>query len=58
VGVARLYADIVSALIIDTVDADLADQVAAAGVRPIVTDTIMSQPGVGAGLVRATLGPL
>ncbi len=46
VGVAEWYAELVGTLVIDTVDADLADAVAAVGPRPIVTDTIMAQPGV------------
>ncbi len=46
VGVAEWYAELIGTLVIDTVDADLADAVAAAGPRPIVTDTIMAQPGV------------
>ncbi len=46
VGVAEWYADLVGTLVIDTVDAELADAVAAVGPRPIVTDTIMAQPGV------------
>lgn len=46
VGVAQWYAELVGTLVIDTVDAHLADTVAAAGPKPIVTDTIMAQPGV------------
>ncbi len=56
VGVARLYAPFVSTLIIDLADASRADEVRACGVEVIVTDTIMSRPGVGATLARATLG--
>ncbi len=41
VGVARWYADVVGTLVIDNVDAGLADSVAEAGPDPIVTDTIM-----------------
>jgi len=55
VGVARLYAPIASALVIDPVDADLADAVQAAGMRPIVVPSIMSSPEISATLARATL---
>jgi len=55
VGVARLYAKIASALVIDPVDADLADAVEAAGMRAIVVPSIMSTPEVSATLARATL---
>ena len=46
VGVAEWYADLIGTLVIDRVDAEHADAVAAAGPRPIVADTIMAQPGV------------
>ncbi len=46
VGVARLYAPIASTLMIDTVDADHADAVEAAGMRCVVTNTVMSSPAV------------
>jgi LPPG:FO 2-phospho-L-lactate transferase len=52
VGVAKLYASFVSTLIIDTADATSEDVVRACGVNVIVTDTIMSQTGVGASLAR------
>lgn len=55
VGVARLYAPIASALVIDPVDAHLADQVAAEGIKPIVVPSVMSTPEIGAALARATL---
>jgi LPPG:FO 2-phospho-L-lactate transferase len=41
-GVARLYAPIAGTLVIDTVDADLAREVEAAGMRCVVTPTVMS----------------
>lgn len=56
VGVARLYAPFVSTLIIDLADAERADDVRACGVDVIVTDTIMSRPGVGSELAGKTLG--
>ena len=44
VGVARLYAPIAAALVIDPVDADLAPAVEAAGMRAVVAPSIMSTP--------------
>ena len=41
-GVARLYAGIATAFVLDTVDADLAPAIAALGLRPVVADTIMT----------------
>jgi len=55
VGVARAYAEICSALVIDEVDAQLADAVEAAGVRPIVTDTMMRSTDIATALARRTL---
>ena len=46
VGVARLYAPIAATLVIDTVDAGLAGEVEAAGMRCVVTPTVMSTPDV------------
>jgi len=55
VGVARIYRDLVSALIIDEVDSHLASEVEAEGIRAVVTPTIMSQPGVAASLARTAV---
>jgi len=55
VGVARLYAPIASALVIDPVDEHLADAVEAAGMRAIVVPSIMSTAELSANLARATL---
>lgn len=55
VGVAKLYAPVASALVIDPVDAHLADAVAAAGMTPVVVPSVMSSPEIGARLARATL---
>ena len=55
VGVARLYAPIAGALVIDPVDADLVAEVEAAGMRAIVAPSVMSTPQVAADLARATL---
>jgi LPPG:FO 2-phospho-L-lactate transferase len=48
-GVARLYADVVDAFVLDTVDAALATSIEALGLRAVVTDTIM---GDAAGRTR------
>jgi LPPG:FO 2-phospho-L-lactate transferase len=55
VGVARGYAEICSTLVIDAVDAERAGEVAAAGVHPVVTDTMMRSPEVAAALAARTL---
>lgn len=55
VGVARLYAPIASALVIDPADAALADAVEAEGIRCVVQPSIMSDPGVARDLALATL---
>jgi hypothetical protein len=41
-GVARLYASLVDVFVLDAVDADLATAVEALGLRPLVTDTVMT----------------
>jgi LPPG:FO 2-phospho-L-lactate transferase len=60
VGVARWYAGVAATLVIDEVDADLADAVEAEGMRCIVTPTVMSDPATAAALattcVRAATG--
>jgi LPPG:FO 2-phospho-L-lactate transferase len=55
VGVARLYAPIARALVIDPVDAHLADAVAAEGIEPVVVESVMSSPEIAATLARRTL---
>ncbi len=55
VGVARLYRSIASTLVIDRVDAHLADEVRSAGMRCVVTDTVMSSPEVAQALAATTL---
>ena len=56
VGVARLYAPFAGTLVIDEVDAAHADAVRAAGLRCVVTDTIMRDPAAAAALSRVALG--
>lgn len=55
VGVARIYAPIARALVIDPLDADLAAAVAAEGIEPIIVASVMSSPEISAELVRRTL---
>ncbi len=55
VGVARLYAPIAGTLVIDPIDAHLADAVEAEGMRAVVTPSVMSSPAVGAELARVAL---
>lgn len=54
-GVARAYADLLDAMVIDHADADLAPAVAALGLRVAVTDTIMRGPAEKAALARVAL---
>jgi LPPG:FO 2-phospho-L-lactate transferase len=54
-GVARLYAEICGTLIIDERDAHLRDDVERAGLRCIVTDTMMDDVGVAARLARTAI---
>jgi len=55
VGVARLYAHIAGTLVIDPVDQALAPAVEAAGMRVVVTPSVMADPAVGRELARRTL---
>lgn len=55
VGVARDYAPIAAHLVIDPVDAALANEIHAAGMTPIVQESIMSTPRIAANLARATV---
>ena len=55
VGVARLYAELASVLVVDEADAALADEVEAAGMECLVVPTVMSSPAVAASLARATV---
>ncbi|MDP6974981.1 MAG: 2-phospho-L-lactate transferase [Acidimicrobiales bacterium] len=55
VGVARHYRDLVGTMVIDVVDADLAPEVEAEGVRCVVTDTVMHTAEVAAALAKVAL---
>ncbi|GIW08443.1 MAG: LPPG--FO 2-phospho-L-lactate transferase [Dehalococcoidia bacterium] len=57
-GIARLYRELVDLFVIDTVDAALAPDITALGMRVIVTDTIMRGQAERAALARAVLGAL
>ena len=54
-GVARLYAPIAAALVIDPVDHELAGAVEAAGMRAVIAPSVMSTPEAAAQLAVATL---
>lgn len=54
-GVARAYADLLDAMVIDQVDAALAPAVEELGLRVAVTDTIMRGPTEKANLARVAL---
>lgn len=54
-GVARLYRDWIDAFVLDTADAALAPAVEALGVRPVVTDTVMTDDASRARLARELL---
>lgn len=55
VGVARLYRDIASVLVIDPADQHLAVEVERAGMRAVVVPSVMSSPEASARLAAATL---
>jgi LPPG:FO 2-phospho-L-lactate transferase len=55
VGVAGVYAPIAATLVIDPVDAALADAVEAAGMRCVVTPTVMTDAGVARALAETCL---
>jgi len=56
VGVARLWAPLASALVVDEADSELAAQVEAEGMRCIVAPAVMSGPTEAARLARTVLG--
>jgi LPPG:FO 2-phospho-L-lactate transferase len=57
-GVARLYGGLVDVFVLDRVDAAWAPRIAALGLRPVVTDTIMRTPAHAARLAAAVLRAL
>jgi LPPG:FO 2-phospho-L-lactate transferase len=54
-GVARLYRDLAATLVVDTADADAAGVIEAAGMRALVTNTIMSDIDKAAALAKVVL---
>jgi LPPG:FO 2-phospho-L-lactate transferase len=54
-GVARHYGDLLDGWVVDTQDAEAVDEVAAAGVRCVATDTLMDDVEVAAALARTCL---
>jgi LPPG:FO 2-phospho-L-lactate transferase len=54
-GVARLYAPIAATLVVDTVDAELAPDVEATGMRCVVTPTVMTTSDAARSLALACL---
>jgi LPPG:FO 2-phospho-L-lactate transferase len=54
-GVARHYREFCATLVIDERDAAHAEAVRAAGVRPVVTETLMRSPQIAAELAQCTL---
>ncbi|MEX0768274.1 MAG: 2-phospho-L-lactate transferase CofD family protein, partial [Microthrixaceae bacterium] len=58
VGVARYYAEFASTLMIDSVDADLANQVEAAGMRCVVAPTVMSDRDSAAELAACCIAAI
>ena len=55
VAVARLLVDVAGHMVLDTVDAELADAVRETGVTPTVTDTMMRTPEIAAALATTTV---
>jgi len=58
VGIARYYAEFASTLVIDAVDAQLADQVEAAGMRCLVAPTVMTDRDAAAELARRCIAAI
>ena len=58
VGVARLYRDFVDVFVLDRRDAALAPRIAALGMRPVVTDTLMTSPAKSRRLAQTVLAEL
>jgi len=58
VGVARLYRGLVDVFVLDTADARLAPQIAALGLRPVVTDTLMHDAAASQRLAATVLAAL
>ena len=55
VGVARIYTDIASTLVVDAADGGLVDAVEETGMRCIVAETVMSTPAIAAALAETAI---
>jgi len=55
VGVTRIYRDLIDVMVLDERDAAFAPAIAALGVRPVVTQTIMADRAAKEALARTTL---
>lgn len=55
-GVARLYEKLATAFVLDAADAELERAIAELGMRVLVRDTLMSDPGRAGELARAVVG--
>lgn len=58
VGVARLYRDFVSVFVLDERDAVYAPRIAELGMRPVITNTMMTSPARSRALARRVLAEL
>jgi LPPG:FO 2-phospho-L-lactate transferase len=54
-GIAQWYAGLIDTLVIDTVDADYAPAIAALGITPVVTNTIMRDLPAKAALAQTVM---
>lgn len=55
VGVARIYAPVAAALVIDPIDEPLASAVAETGMHPVITPSVMTDLTTAANLARTTI---
>jgi LPPG:FO 2-phospho-L-lactate transferase len=55
VGVARIYRSVAATLVIDHTDATRAGEIEDLGMRCVITDTVMSDPGIAAELGRISV---
>jgi LPPG:FO 2-phospho-L-lactate transferase len=55
VGVARIYAEIASALVVDVADGGLVGAVEETGMRCVVAETVMSTPAIAAALAETAI---
>ena len=55
VGIARLYAELASTLVVDSADRDLVDDVEAQGIRCVVAETVMRSASIAAALAETVI---